>query len=78
VTALRCFTISTGSMVMTPILRDRFSGSGLDVRTQQRGIVYGVPRGLTLDHYSFADPCAFDSAATVRQGSSPRMGGFGL
>ena len=55
------------------ILRQR-----LDVRTQQCSIVYGVPRGLTLDHCSFADPCALDSAATVRESSSPRMGGFGL
>ena len=60
---------------MTPILRDRsrFSGSGFEVRTQQ----YGVPRGLTLDHCSFADPSAFDSAATVRQSLSKRVGGCG-
>jgi hypothetical protein len=52
------------------ILRQR-----LDVRTQQCSIVYRVPRGLTLD-YSFADPCAFDSAATVAQSLSKGMGGF--
>jgi hypothetical protein len=39
----------------------------IDMRAQQRGIVYGVPLGLTLDHCGFADPSAFDSAATVRQ-----------
>jgi hypothetical protein len=55
------------------ILRQR-----LDVRTQQRSIVYGVPRGVTIDYCSFADPCAFDSAATVRQSPPPGMGGFGL
>jgi glycerophosphoryl diester phosphodiesterase len=48
----------------------------IDVCAQQRGIVYGVSLGLTLDHCSFADPCAFDSAATVRQGLSKGMGGL--
>jgi glycerophosphoryl diester phosphodiesterase len=46
----------------------------IDVCAQQRGIVYGVPFSLTLDHCSFADPSAFDSAATVRQSLSKRHG----